>query len=100
VSSELEDFLDWIEDELANERREATKHVDRADALAALRSRALPIAQRLRRPLTPQDVFASASDEHERAQLQALADRVTGGGDPADDVLLGRGTQPGSSAAF
>jgi hypothetical protein len=100
VSSELGDFLDWIEDELAKERREAAKHVDRADALATLRSRALPIAQRLRRPLTPDDVFGSSANEHERAQLQALADRVAGRGDPADDVLLGQGTQPGSSAAF
>lgn len=100
MSSELGDFLDWIEDELAKERREATNHVDRADALAALRSRALPIAQRLRRPLTPDDVFKSSSNEHERAQLQALADRVTGGGDPADGDFESRGTQPGSSAAF
>jgi hypothetical protein len=100
VSSELGDFLDWIEDELALARREATKHVDRADALAALRSRALPIAQRLRRPLTPDDVFKSSSNEHERAQLQALADRVTGGGDPADEISSLGGTQPGSSAAF
>ena len=99
MSSELADFLDWIEDELTSARREAAHYIDRAEALAALRSRALPIAQRLRRPLTVDDVFASR-DERERAELRALADRVTGGGDPADDVLNRGGTQPGSSAAF
>jgi hypothetical protein len=100
VSSELNDFLDWIEVELTTARREAARHIDRAEALAVLRSRALPVAQRLRRPLTVDDVFASSRDERERAELRALADRVTGGGDPADDVLNRAGTQPGSSAAF
>jgi hypothetical protein len=100
VSSELNDFLDWIEVELTPARREAARHIDRAEALAVLRSRALPVAQRLRRPLTVDDVFASSRDERERAELRALADRVTGGGEPADEISGVGGTQPGSSAAF
>lgn len=105
MSSDLGDFLDWIEDELASARREAARHVDRAEALAVLRSRALPIAQRLRRPLTPDDVLASSRDERERAELRALADRVTGdrvtgGGDPADDISIREGHHSESGAAF
>ena len=52
MTSQVGDFLDWIEHELNVERREAAQHIDRAEALAQMRSRALPIASRLRRAVT------------------------------------------------
>lgn len=99
MSSELNDLLDWIEAELDREREAAARHVDRADALAQLRTRALPIAASLRRPLTPDDLFAAARDEHERAELRALADRATRG-EPASANSNGAGTYVGSGVAF
>jgi hypothetical protein len=98
-SDHVEDFLTWIEDELAKERDEAARHVDRAEALAELRSRALPAAQALRRPLTPEDVFASCKNEHERAELRALALRATRG-EPAIASATSAGTRVESGVAF
>jgi hypothetical protein len=94
----MDDFLSWIEDELATERDEAAAHIDRAEALAALRSRALPRAQALRRPLTPEDVLVS-EDERERAELRALALRVTRG-EPANEFPDRAGHHVESGAAF
>lgn len=82
------DFLDQLEDELVRQRRLAAAHVDRADALAAFRNRALAVASDLERAITVEDVFASATNERERAELAALADRITALGSeppPAQD---------------
>jgi hypothetical protein len=97
VNDQVADFLTWIEDELDRERDEAARHIDRADALAELRSRALPVAASLRRPLTPEDVFSSAQNEHERAEIRALALRATGG-DPANEVQRRAGSHFDSGA--
>jgi len=94
----MDDFLSWIEDELVKERDEAAAHIDRAEALAALRSHALPVAQALRRPLTPEDVLVS-DDEHKRAELRALALRVARG-EPANEFPARGGHHLESGAAF
>lgn len=92
------DFLDDLERELARQRRVASREVDRADALAQLRTRALSVAADLKRPITVEDVFSSAKDERERAELSALADRITReqepGGNPASK---GKGEQAKAS---
>jgi hypothetical protein len=74
------DFLDQLEHELHEQRRLAAHHVDRADALATFRNRALAVAASLNRAITVEDVFDAAQDEQERAALHALADRITGEG--------------------
>lgn len=94
----MNDFLDWIERELDRERTEAAAHIDRCYALAALRSKALPVAQALRRPLTPEDVLV-VDDEHERAELRALALRATRG-EPASEFPERAGHHSESGAAF
>lgn len=94
----MSDFLEWIEDELDRERAEAAAHLDRCYALAALRSKALPVAKTLRRPLTPEDVLV-VDDEHERAELRALALRVTRG-EPASEFLERAGHHLDSGEAF
>jgi len=73
----VDDFVDDLERELANARRDAAAYVDRAEALAALHSHAVDLSARLQRPLSADDLFRHAKDENERAQLQALTDRVT-----------------------
>lgn len=50
------DFLDALEEELRSAREDASKAVDRAEALVELRSRALAVSERLRRPLSPADL--------------------------------------------
>jgi hypothetical protein len=80
------DFLDDLERELVHQRKVAAREVDRADALAQLRNRALSVSTDLGRAITAQDVFSSAKNEHERAELHALADRIApegGGANPA-----------------
>lgn len=72
------DFLIEVEDELAEARRVAAGAVDRADALAQLRSYALETQDELRRPVSASDVF-DTRDEQRRARLSALADRITNG---------------------
>lgn len=87
------DFLDDLERELAAQRRLTAQHVDRAEALAAMRSRALTVAAALNRPITVEDVFNAANDERERAELNSLVSRITQemGGEPAyeNDALGG-----------
>jgi anti-sigma factor RsiW len=86
VSWGIGDFLDQLEDELESQRRLAARHVDRAEALLALRNRALTVASDLERAITVDDVFASASNEQERAELAALADRILAlGSEPASE---------------
>lgn len=96
----MNDLLDWIESELDRERAEAAAHIDRAEALVALRSHLLPAAATLRRPLTPDDLYASCSDERERAEVRALAERITGRGEPAIEVFPRLGHRVGSGVAF
>lgn len=72
----VHDFLDDIERELAEQRRRAAREVDRADALAQLRNRALSVSANLNRAITEKDVFSAAKDEYQRAELRALADRI------------------------
>lgn len=81
------DFLDQIEDELVRQRRLAAAHVDRAEALTAFRNRALAVASELERAITVDDVFASARNEQERAELAALADRILAIGSEPPDAL-------------
>lgn len=71
-------FLIEVEDELAEARRVAAKAIDRADALAQLRSYTLEMQDEMRRPVSASDVF-DTSDEQRRARLNALADRITNG---------------------
>ena len=71
------DFLTAVEDELASAREAAANAVDRADALARLRTYTLEVQDELRRPLRAVDVF-DTRDEERRARLHALADRITG----------------------
>ena len=78
------DFLDQIESEIVMQRHLAAQHVDRAEALVAFRNRALTVGGRLNRPITVNDVFDGAANEQERAELRALADRITAmGSEPA-----------------
>ena len=81
------DFLDELEHELTQQRRLAAHHVDRADALKEMRNRALHVSATQRRAITVEDVFDAAPDEHARAELQALADRITR--DPGSEPPLG-----------
>jgi hypothetical protein len=70
------DFLMKVEDELALARDAAARAVDRADALAELRSYTLEVEGELRRPVRASEVF-DTKDETRRARLAALADRIT-----------------------
>lgn len=71
------DLLAWCEDALATARAEAAAAVDRAQALADLRSLALERAAVLETPtLTLQQFEASLSDEEARARFGALARRI------------------------
>jgi hypothetical protein len=90
----VNDFADDLARELAHAREILEGALDRADALAALHARALDVAAAQRRPVTIDDVFRSAKNEHERAELQLLANRITGdaGGNPASaDRVIRRG---------
>lgn len=71
------DFLGQVEDELAESRRDLRRTMERTQALAELRSRALEVQQELRRPITERDVF-QPRDEEDRALLDLLVDRITG----------------------
>ena len=93
------DFLDHLERELGEQRAIAARVLDRADALAALREHALAVAHDLRRPITLDDVLASARDEEQHARLRALASRVTGG-DPALATKETVGHRSGSAEGF
>lgn len=72
-------FLDAIEAELLDARRELTRLADRADALAAL----FEIVRRTQREVgfevRPTDLLARAAmqGEVERAHIQSLYDRIT-----------------------
>lgn len=72
------DFLLEVEDELVQAREAAARAVDRADALAQLRSYTLEAQDELQRPVRAADVFQTR-DEERRARLNALADRITNG---------------------
>lgn len=71
------DFLGQVEDELAESRRDLRRTMERTQALADLRSRALEVQQELRRPITERDVF-QPRDEEDRALLDLLVNRITG----------------------
>jgi hypothetical protein len=71
------DFLEELEGELDRARVAAAAAVDRCEALVALRSRALAVAEGLGGVLRVEDVFES-DDEEEAAQLRALAGRIVG----------------------
>lgn len=71
------DFLGQVEDELAESRRDLRRTMERTQALAELRSRALEVQQELRRPITERDVF-QPRDEEDRALLDLLVNRITG----------------------
>src|SRR4051812_35391953 len=96
------DFLDQLDAELVAQRRLAALHVDRADALRALRSHAFQVAAALKRPITVEDVFECATDEQERAERRALADRITreAGGEPALGIDETRGHHSESGASL
>ena len=70
------DFLDHLEREIADARSDLARRVDRVSALVDLHARALEVSARLQRSIEASDVFRSARDEVERAELQALADRI------------------------
>ena len=72
-----DDFLDVAERELAAERRRLGRLIDRVEALAALHTHAVSVSIALQRPISADDVFATAGNERERAEFQALADRIT-----------------------
>jgi hypothetical protein len=74
------DFVSQLEDELAESRRTAAHAVDRAAALAELRSHALEVQEALQRPLRAVDVLQplDPQDEKARARLNALVERITG----------------------
>jgi len=74
------DFVTQLEDELAESRRTAALAVDRAAALAELRSHALEAQETLQRPLRAIDVLQplDPQDEKTRARLNALVERITG----------------------
>jgi hypothetical protein len=76
VTVYLGDFLDELERELVVSRRDLARQVDRTQALADLRTRALSVSAALKREITVEDVFSSAKDEKERAELRALVDRI------------------------
>jgi hypothetical protein len=94
VSYLVGDFLDELDHELGVARDVAARAVDRADALNEFRSRAIAVATVLHRSISAQDVFDAAKNERERAELRALADRITqdAGGDPA----ISDATRPGA----
>lgn len=73
------DFVAQLEDELTAAREQAARSLDRATALAELRSHALAVAAELRRPLRAADVLQPRDphDEETRARLSALVDRIT-----------------------
>ena len=72
------DLLAWLEDALAAARTEAAAAVDKAEALAELRSLALERAGELGVPtLTFDDFESGLATEQERATFNALALRAT-----------------------
>lgn len=74
---EPEDFLDAVEAQLEAAREAAALAVDRATALAELRSLALAAHHRLQRPLHgPDDLVWPADDEERRAAVRALVARA------------------------
>ena len=78
------DLLVWFEDALAASRAAAAVAIDRAEALAELRSLALARAGELGRPTVTLDDLQSGFDEETRARFTALARRATTDeGDPA-----------------
>jgi len=78
----LEDFdaVAALESELAEARRSAARALDRASALAELRSHALAVQEALQRPLRMHEALRPLDphDEEARARLTALVDRITG----------------------
>ena len=89
----LDDFLDVVERELAADRRRLARLLDRVEALAALHAHAVSVSIELQRAISADDVFSAPRSERERAELQALADRITSdpGGHPAFDSDDGAG---------
>lgn len=71
-----DDFLDVLDREVADARADLVRRVDRTDALVALRSRALDLSAVLNRPISIQDLKAQVKDEHDRALLFSLFDRI------------------------
>ena len=91
---EASEVLEHLEDELQAARAEAAAAVDRAEAVAELRSRALALAsvrrdrRRRQAPLTMEEVLAGDGSELDRARGLALARRITGDptlGPPPDE---------------
>ena len=74
------DAVETLESELAEARRVAARVLDRASALAELRSHALAVQNALQRPLRMKDVLQPLEphDEEGRARINALVDRITG----------------------
>ena len=72
------DFLMHIEDELTQARKTASRAVGRVEALIEFRSHALAKQEQLGRPVYAADVVEPLDphDEHERAHLNALIDRI------------------------
>jgi hypothetical protein len=70
------DFLGQLESELAESRAELTRVIERTQALADLRSRAIRVQGELRRPITEHDVL-KPRDEEDRAWLDLLVTRIT-----------------------
>lgn len=70
------DFLGQLESELADSRAELGRVMERTQALADLRSRAIRVQGELGRPITERDVF-KARDEEDRALLDLLVARIT-----------------------
>jgi hypothetical protein len=64
-----------VEDELVAARELAARAVDRADALAQLRSYVIELQDELQRPVRLSEVFETR-DEQKRARLKMLADRI------------------------
>ena len=71
------DLLAWLDSALAATRVAAAVAIDRAEALAELRSLALERAGELGRPTVTLDDLQAGFDEETRARFTALARRVT-----------------------
>ena len=96
------DFLDVVEREIVAARRDLARRADRVSALVELHARALDVSARLQRALKADDVFGAARNEVERAELQALADRILSspGAELAEETPAGAPGLEGTGAGL
>jgi homoserine kinase len=70
------DFLDEVETELREARRELVQSRERTEALEELRRVALVVAAQLQRPITVFDVIRSTRDRIERERRVCLVKQL------------------------